>query len=95
MSKPHRPGKLQRRTTVNIMLYVGVLAMAMLTYYDYRERTTPAADSRILPAEDVIAVGIHRPGHRTIDIEKRADGRWQIVGPIARAAQPSASSMRC
>ena len=77
--------RLSRRTTVNIMLYVGVLAMAMVTYYDYRERNPVAPASVIFEKDAVVAVDVLRPDHRTIALEKTSTG-WTITAPINRAA---------
>jgi hypothetical protein len=77
--------RMSRRTAVNIMLYIGVLAMAMVTYYDYRDRNSAAPASTVFEPDEIIAVELHRPGHQTIALEKNSTG-WAITAPIDRAA---------
>ncbi len=77
--------RLSRRTTVNIMLYVGVLAMAMVTYYDYRDRNAAQPAALAFDPGAVLAINVLRPGHQTIALDKTSDG-WTITAPVNRAA---------
>ena len=87
-TKPRRP-RIARRTTVNIMLYIGVLAMAALVYYDHKARTGEEPAINAFAADEISLVGVHRPGHQTITLKKEPAGTWTITAPFTRAAQTS------
>ncbi|MEM7207825.1 MAG: DUF4340 domain-containing protein [Pseudomonadota bacterium] len=76
-----------RRGSVNAMLYVGVFAMAMITYYDYRARNAPAEPVPVFASAEIVAISIHRPGYLTSVVARDA-GDWRITAPLTRRADP-------
>lgn len=85
MSAVNKARRVSRRTVVNVMLYIGVLAMAMVTYYDYRSRNAAIPTIEVFEPEQITALRIHRPGYATMGLQKVAEG-WAVVDPIHRAA---------
>ncbi len=83
MSQSIKPRRVARRTTVNIMLYLGVLAMGLLTYYDYRDRNTEEPAITALAADEIDTIDIHRPGYPSISLTKNG-GEWAIDEPFHR-----------
>lgn len=84
MSTANDARRIPRRTIVNAMLYVGVLALALITYYDYRGNAPTPSVQALVPME-ITALNVHRPGYQTIGLERLAD-HWVLHTPIKRAA---------
>lgn len=80
----------RKRKLTNIMLFVGVLAMAYVAIEDYQKRTQSSLNT-ILPAMDQAQlqhVTIQRPTHPDITFQHR-QGQWFITHPIEVHALPS------
>ena len=83
MSKP----RVSRRAAVNVMLYVGVIAMAMITYYDLRDKGPDIPQPTSFDAAAINRVTLHRPGFTTI-VLGRSSATWRIESPISADAAP-------
>ncbi|MEM7292003.1 MAG: DUF4340 domain-containing protein [Pseudomonadota bacterium] len=77
MKKPLLP----RRTAVNIMLYIGVIAMGLVTYYDVREEANDEPSVAVFDVDAVHQLTLHRPGYSTIVLQRKADS-WYLTEPI-------------
>ena len=77
--------RVNRRSGVTVMLYVGVAAMAMITWFDYRAKQGEEDPLRILDVADVRELVVHLPGHQSTVLQRATDA-WRITQPIARQA---------
>ena len=89
MSSSHR--RAPRRTTVNAMLYIGVLAMAAITWFDYRSKQAGESASSIDAFEPaaIQLITVHRPGFVTLTLQRQQARQWALTSPISRTALTS------
>ena len=87
MNRPPSPPRryIRHRSAVNAMLYIGVMAMAAITWFDYQARQGDTAGVKAMPVDAVRTIGIHLLSHNSIKLSKHQQ-TWWLESPVQRPA---------